>query len=94
MKAEYAKKNCNVTLADGGVCIGGNSELEEPERKSPEIGFDVICFNSVVIKPHVIRVGGKEHRYGRIQVTVDESFIGEIVDFKVLVRRVKGAKIV
>ena len=53
---------------------------------------EVIQFKSVKIKPHVIRVCGKEHRYGRIQLTVDESFIGEIADFKVLVRRVKGAK--
>ena len=52
----------------------------------------VICFNSVEIKPHIIRVHGKEHRYGRIQVTVDKSLIGEIVDFKVLVKRVKDAK--
>jgi hypothetical protein len=52
----------------------------------------VIQFDSVKIKPHIIRVGGKEHRYGRIQVTVDESFIGEIADFQVLVRQVKKAK--
>jgi len=52
----------------------------------------VISFNSVEIKPHVIRICGKEHKYGRIQVTVDKSLIGEIVDFKVLVKQVKGAK--
>jgi hypothetical protein len=50
---------------------------------------EVICFNSVEIKPHVTRTCGKERRYGRIQLTVDKSLIGEIVDFKVLLRRVK-----
>ena len=54
--------------------------------------IDVIYLDSVEIKPHIIRISGKEHRYGRIQVTVDKSFIGEIVDFKVLVKRVKGAE--
>jgi hypothetical protein len=53
---------------------------------------EVIQFESIEIKPHVVRVCGKEHRYGRIQVTVDKSFIGEIVDFKVLVKRVKETK--
>ncbi len=48
---------------------------------------DVICFNSVEIKPHVTRTCGKERKYGRIQLTVDKSLIGEVVDFKVLVRR-------
>jgi len=52
---------------------------------------EAICFDSVEIKPHIIRIRGEAHRYGRIQITVDESLIGEIVDFKVLVKRVKGA---
>ena len=92
LKQEYGEKNCNVALEDGGICLDGNPELEKPKQKSPEIAFDVICFNSVEIKPHVPRTCGKERRYGRIQVTVDKSFIGEIVDFKVLVKRVKGAE--
>jgi hypothetical protein len=53
---------------------------------------EVISFDSVEIKPHIVRICGKEHRYGRIQITVDKSLIGEIVDFKVLVKRVKGAE--
>ena len=53
---------------------------------------EIIQFKSIVIKPHVIRISGKEHKYGRIQVTVDKSLIGEIADFKVLIRRVKGAE--
>ena len=51
----------------------------------------MIYFNSVEIKPHVTRTCGKERRYGRIQLTVDKSLIGEVVDFKVLVRT--GSKI-
>jgi hypothetical protein len=95
LKPQYAKKNCNaVALEDGGICLEGKSELEIPKEMSPEVVFDVICFSSVVIKPHVTRTCGKERLYGRIQVTVDKSFVGEVVDFKVLVRRVKGAKIV
>lgn len=50
---------------------------------------EVIYFNSIEIKPHVTRTCGKERKYGRIQLTVDKSLIGEIVDFKVLVRRMK-----
>jgi hypothetical protein len=53
---------------------------------------ELISFDSVEIKPHIVRVSGKAHRYGRIQVTVDKSLIGEIVDFKVVVKRVKGAE--
>jgi hypothetical protein len=53
--------------------------------------IDVICLDSVEIKPHFIKIGGKEHVYGRIQVTVDKSLIGEVVDLKVLIRNVKGA---
>ena len=72
------------------------SNLEEELYLKSDGGkaSEVIQFESVVIKPHVVRVCGKEHRYGRIQVTVDESFIGEIVDFNILVRRGKGTKIV
>jgi hypothetical protein len=92
LKPEYSKKNYNITLEDGDICIDGNPELEESKQKSPEISFDVICFGSVEIKPHVTWTCGKERLYGRIQVTVDKSFIGEIVDFKVLVRRVKGVE--
>jgi hypothetical protein len=94
LKPEYAKKNCNVALEDGSTCINGNSGLEKSNQESLLTAFDVICFNSVVIKPHVTRTCGKQRLYGRIQVTVDKSFVGEVVDFKVLVRRVKGDKIV
>lgn len=89
MKPEYDEKNCNVALEEAGIYIDGNPEPEKSKQKSPQITFEVICFNSVEIKPHVTRTCGKERRYGRIQVTVDKSFIGEIVDFKILVRRVK-----
>ena len=89
MTLKISKKNCNVALEDEGICINANPELEKSKQKSPEITCEVICFNSVEIKPHVTRTCGKERRYGRIQVTVDKSLIGEIVDFKVLVRRVK-----
>jgi hypothetical protein len=72
------------------------SNLEEELHLKHDGGkaSEVIQFVSVEIKPHVVRVCGREHRYGRIQVTVDKSFIGEIVDFNILVRRGKGAKIV
>jgi hypothetical protein len=62
--------------------------LKLDESKTSE----VIQFKSIEIKPHIIRICGKEHRYGRIQITVDKSLIGEIVDFKVLVKRVNGAE--
>jgi hypothetical protein len=84
------EKNCNVVPEDGGICIDGNPELDELKQESSEIACEVICFNSVEIKRHVTRTCGKERLYGRIQVTVDKSFIGEIVDFKVLVKRVKS----
>ena len=89
MPLKIDKKNCNVALEDGVICINANPELEKSKPKSPENTCEMIQFESIEIKPHVIRVCGKEHRYGRIQVTVDKSLIGEIVDFKVLVRRVK-----
>jgi hypothetical protein len=89
MTLKINKKSCNFALEDGVICINANPELEKSKQKSPENTCEVICFNSVEIKPHVVRVCGREHRYGRIQVTVDESFIGEVVDFKVFVRRVK-----
>jgi hypothetical protein len=90
LKLEYAKKKGNLALEDGDICINGNPELDELKQKSPELACEVICFGSVEIKRHVTRTCGKERLYGRIQVTVDKSFIGEIVDFKILVRRVKG----
>ncbi len=68
--------------------MGEELYLKHDDSKASEI----IQFESIEIKPHVIRVCGKEHRYGRIQVTVDKSLIGEIVDFKVLVKRVKETK--
>jgi hypothetical protein len=92
LKQEYDEKNCNVALEDEGICIEGNLELQKPKQKSPEITFEAIHFNSVVIKPHVTRTGGKQRLYGRIQVTVDKSFIGDIVDITVLVKRVKRTK--
>jgi hypothetical protein len=94
LKPEYSKKNCNVTFEDRGICLNGHPKFEKTRRKSLESAFEVICFDSVEIKPHVTRTCGKERRYGRIQVTVDKSFIGEIIDFKVIVKRVKGAEIV
>ena len=58
-------------------------------KQAYDEAVEVIYFNSVEIKPHVTRTCGKERKYGRIQLTVDKSLIGEVVDFKVLVRRVK-----
>lgn len=65
-------------------------ELNLKPEHSPAV--EVIQFKSIEIKPHIVRISGKEHRYGRIQITLDKSLIGEIADFKVLIRRVKGAE--
>ena len=89
MTIKNGEKDCNITLEEEGICIDGTPELGKAKQKSPQLTCEVIYFNSIEIKPHITRTCGKERRYGRIQVTVDKSLIGEIVDFKVLLRRVK-----
>ena len=86
-EAEEIDKLGEEHLEDEHEIYAEQHGLEYHRSTKPEIEQTVIISKKILVKPHSTTSKGKKRLYGRIQLTVDKSWIGKTTEIRVIFKK-------